>query len=55
MTIRRAGEGHIAVPAPIVVARQRFICQPEAKRSGIPAMTATRPVGGSVFLVEDEV
>src|SRR3954463_3766810 len=25
------------------------------KRSGIPAMTATRPVGGSVFLVEDEV
>src|SRR5215510_8426358 len=24
-------------------------------RSGIPTMTVTRPVGGSVFLVEDEV
>src|SRR5262245_25396424 len=43
-----AGAVDVACPA--------FICQPPWGRgSGISTMTATRPVGGSVFLVEDEV
>src|SRR4029079_3081196 len=47
---------HNAVPArrPTLRAPALF-ANLNAKRSGIPAMTVTRPPGGSVFLVEDEV